>query len=486
MHMSFHSDGLSEKLLERAFPFHLVVSVTGEIISCGEPIARKIGFKKSANIDLFEHFTIKHPRGINCTDQLVGKEKKIFLLAAKHNSDLLLRGQLVTDNDKNNFIFLISPWVTDIKVLDTLGLTVRDFPVHSLLSDFLILVQAQKVSLADSMRLSDELTRLNKELEDRVARRTSDLVLKAEELLESKNILEYEMSERQRVEIELRHAHKLESVGQLAAGIAHEINTPMQYIGSNLSFLKDSFKDLDMVNKQLAQYLSQEKVGSDANALELQQLLEEADLSYVCEAGPQALDMAIQGINRVTQIVGAMNEFTHPDNTEMDSANINRALDTILVVASSEYKYVATIECNYGDLPNVNCFLGDLKQVFLNLIVNASHAISDNKVANGVIKISTKQENEFVVVSISDNGTGIPEELQHRIFDHFITTKEVGKGTGQGLSISHRIVVEKHGGRLTFDTVKGEGTTFHIALPLSARISRESANCSDDKRDVAA
>ena len=371
-------------------------------------------------------------------------------------------------------------------MLDKLGFTLQDFPVHSPLSDFLILVQAQRVSLSDSMRLSDELSHLNRELEDRVIRRTEDLEHKAQELLESKIILEHEMSERERVEVELRHAQKLEAVGQLAAGIAHEINTPMQYIGSSLSFLKDSFADLGAVNALLEDCLSQDKYGLDPKVIELQELLEEAELSYVCERGPKALDRALEGITRVTEIVGAMNEFTHPDKSEMDSADINRALGTVLTVASNEYKYVATIERNFTELPNISCYLGDLNQVFLNLIVNAAHAISDNNVTNGVITVSTKKEDDFLVVSISDNGTGIPEEIQHRIFDPFFTTKEVGKGTGQGLSISHNIIVEKHGGRLSFDSVQGEGTTFRIALPLSAKPSHESEEDSKDERDLAA
>lgn len=486
MQMSPHSGDLSQKLLDQAFPFHLIVSASGEILSCGEPLDRKIGFKKTDNNNFFEHFKIQHPSGIKTTEQLAGKENKLFLVASKHNPDLLLRGQVVADVDANSFIFLISPWVTDIDVLDKLGFTLQDFPVHSPLSDFLILVQAQRVSLNDSMRLSDELGYLNKGLEDRVAQRTSDLEMKAQELLESKTILEHEMGERERVEIELRHAQKLESVGQLAAGIAHEINTPMQYIGSSLSFLKESFSDLGIVNNLLEECLGQEQYQLDPKAIELLQFLKDVDLPYACERGPKAVDRALDGITRVTNIVRAMNEFTHPDRAQMDCADINRALDTVLTVASNEYKYIATIERDFGDLQNVSCFLGDLNQVFLNLIVNAAHAISDNEIENGVITISTKQDKEFAIISIADNGAGIPEEIQHRIFDPFFTTKEVGRGTGQGLSISHKIIVEKHGGRLIFVTVPGEGTTFHIALPLSARVMQETANESNNERNLAA
>lgn len=486
MQLEFHNRDLSAKLLDQAFPFHLVVSLNGQIASCGEPLRKKIRLSESGTNNFFEHFNIQHPTGIDRAEQLVGQEDKLFLLASKDNANLLLRGQLVAASDEQYFVFLISPWLTNIDVLDTLGFTLQDFPVHSPLSDFLILVQAQRVSLSDSMRLSDELSHLNKELEERMARRTEALELKAKELLASKTILEHEMSERQRVEIELRHSQKMESVGQLAAGIAHEINTPMQYIGSSLSFLKDSFADLRTLKNLIENLLKQDQYSLDPKAIELQQQLETADLAYLCERGPKALDRALDGITRVTEIVGAMNEFTHPDQAGMESADINRALGTVLTVASNEYKYIATIERNYSELPSINCYLGDLNQVFLNLIVNAAHAIAEKQADKGVITISTKHVSDSVIISISDNGAGIPESIQHRIFDPFFTTKEVGKGTGQGLSISHSIIVEKHAGRLTFDTVKGEGTTFHIELPIYARTSKESVTDSDDGRELAA
>ena len=486
MPVTMHSSEFSEKLLVQAFPFHLVVSTSGEILSCGKSLDRIIQFQKVGRNDLFEYFNIQHPLSIVDAGQLVDKEDKLFLLASKQNTDLLLRGQLVIDSEKHHFIFLISPWVTDIDVLEKLGLTLQDLPVHSSLSDFLLLIQSQRVSLNDSVRLSDELTHLNKELEERVANRTADLQLKAEELSESKSVLEHEMNERERVEVELRHAQKLEAVGQLAAGIAHEINTPLQYVGSSLSFLQESTADLSVLNTLLNDCLSQDKYCLDPTIVRLQQTLDDIDLSYICKRAPMALDRALSGITRVTEIVGAMNEFTHPDKTEMVGADVNRALDTVLTVAISEYKYVATIERDFAELPMVRCFLGNLNQVFLNIIVNAAYAICDAQIEHGVIKVSTKLDNNTVVVSISDNGTGIPHAIQHRIFDPFFTTKEVGKGTGQGLSISHSIVVDKHGGQLTFDTESGKGTTFHIVLPLLGKTLQGSTHDSTVEGNLAA
>ena len=482
----FHNDELSEKMLSHAFPFHLVINESGDIVSCGQSLARKLQLSSNEASQLLDYFSVQHPSGITDVSQLINVKDKLFLLNSTSYKDLVLRGQLVVSNDETHFVFLVSPWITDVDVLDKLGFTLNDFPVHSPMSDFLILVQAQRVSLNDSMRLSEELTVLNKELEDRVARRTQSLELQAQEILESKAVLEREMKERERVEVELRHAQKLESVGQLAAGIAHEINTPMQYIGSSLEFLKGSFSDLDALNTMMSDYLAQDALAQDFKSIELQRFLNEIDLDYLCERGPKALTRSLDGIARVTEIVGAMNEFTHPDRKEMNSADINRALGTVMTVASNEYKYVATIETDFQDLPLVDCFLGDLNQVFLNLIVNAAHAISENNVENGVIKVSTRVRESFVVVSVTDNGTGIPTHIQHRIFDPFFTTKEVGRGTGQGLSISHSIITEKHSGRLSFETVPGEGTTFSIALPITDSSTQGLSIKPEDERDIAA
>lgn len=486
MPAQFHSSEFSEKLLTQAFPFHIAIDDLGNILSFGDPLARKIGQVSEDNKSVFDHFTFQHPSGVKSVADLIKFKNKLFLLVSKKHSDLVLRGQLVFSESQSHFVFLVSPWVTDVEVLDTLGFSLNDFPVHSPMSDFLILVQAQKVSLDDSMRLSDELTHLNKELEDRVLRRTIALERQAEELLESKSVLEREMRERERVEVELRHAQKLESVGQLAAGIAHEINTPMQYIGGSLGFLNDFFSDLGSLNSMLNSYFSQDSLVVNPSVLEIREALEDADLDYLCERGPKALNRALDGIARVTEIVGAMNEFTHPDRKEKDSANINRALGTVLTVASNEYKYVAKIETDLQEIPLLDCYLGDLNQVFLNLIVNAAHAIAENNTQEGAIKVSSRIENGNVIVSVADNGAGIPRDIQHRIFDPFFTTKEVGRGTGQGLSISHNIIVDKHGGRLYFETSPERGTTFFIELPISPNSNGSLSPQLEGDRDLAA
>lgn len=269
-----------------------------------------------------------------------------------------------------------------------------------------------------------------------------------------------------RMELELRVAHKLEAVGQLAAGIAHEINTPIQFVGDSLQFLKDSFEDLERLVADYQDACAVGTTGPEGPALRLR--LEAADLTYIQERVPAAFERTLEGVERVASIVRAMKEFAHPQ-TEQVPADLNRALATTLVVARNEYKYVAQVETQFAEMPLVVCNLSDLNQVFLNLIVNAAHAIEDAQSSSaemGTIRICTAQDGGMVSISIEDSGCGIPEAVSARIFDPFFTTKAVGRGSGQGLAIA-RAVVEKHGGALAFETEPGVGTTFTVRLPIA-------------------
>jgi PAS domain S-box-containing protein len=273
-----------------------------------------------------------------------------------------------------------------------------------------------------------------------------------------------------RMELELRVAQKLEAVGQLAAGIAHEINTPIQFVGDSVQFLKDSFEDLERL---LAEYRDAcaAATGPEGEALRVrvERAEADADVAYAQERVPAAFERTQDGIERVASIVRAMKEFAHPQ-TEQAPADLNRALATTLTIARNEYRYVADIDTRFAELPPVVCNLSDLNQVFLNLIVNAAHAIQDTQsvppAVNGTIRICTVHDGDTALVSISDTGGGIPDAIRTRIFDPFFTTKAVGRGSGQGLAIA-RAVVEKHGGTLTVETELGSGTTFTIRLPIA-------------------
>ncbi|MDY3552962.1 GAF domain-containing protein [Gemmata sp. JC717] len=277
-------------------------------------------------------------------------------------------------------------------------------------------------------------------------------------------VLGQDVTERKMLEEELRRAHKLESVGQLAAGIAHEINTPIQYIGDNTGFIGDALRDLSRV---IVAYRS---AGDDPGARALADAAAaDADLDYLLTEAPRALGQTLEGIRHVARIVKAMKEFAHPGAVEKVPLDLNRALETVITVARNEWKYVAEVETRLApDLPPVHGLPGELNQVFLNLLVNAAHAVKDahgGSGRKGLVTVSTRAVGNVVEVRISDTGCGIPEGIRNRVFDPFFTTKPVGQGTGQGLSIAHAVVVKQHGGAVTFETEAGKGTTFIVQLP---------------------
>jgi PAS domain S-box-containing protein len=281
-----------------------------------------------------------------------------------------------------------------------------------------------------------------------------------------------DITDRKGMEVELRHAQKLEAVGSLAAGIAHEINTPIQFVGDNTRFLQDAFRDSLELFEKFEEVCREAQTGAvKADLLkEVRTVREKIDWDYLRREIPRALDQMVDGIGRVAAIVRAMKEFSHVDrSSEKTPADLNKALESTLVVARNELKYVADVEVDYGELPLVVCHLGDLNQVFLNLLINAAHAIGDvvkGTEKRGKIGVRTRQEAEWVEIAVADTGTGIPDSVAGNVFDPFFTTKQVGKGTGQGLTLARAIVVEKHGGTLTFETAMGKGTTFFVRLPV--------------------
>jgi PAS domain S-box-containing protein len=282
-----------------------------------------------------------------------------------------------------------------------------------------------------------------------------------------------DITDRKGMEVELRHAQKLEAVGSLAAGIAHEINTPIQFVGDNTRFLQDAFRDVLELFESFEEVCREAQTGAvKAGLLEdVRTVREKIDWDYLRREIPRALDQMVDGIGRVAAIVRAMKEFSHVDRSaEKTPADLNKALESTLVVARNELKYVADVEVDFGELPLVVCHLGDLNQVFLNLLINAAHAIGDvvkGTEKRGKIGVRTRQEAEWVEIAVTDSGTGIPDSVAGKVFDPFFTTKQVGKGTGHGLTLARAIVVEKHGGTLTFETTMGKGTTFFVRLPVN-------------------
>lgn len=291
-----------------------------------------------------------------------------------------------------------------------------------------------------------------------------------------RDITERERAEQERetMEVQLRHAQKLEAIGRLAAGIAHEINTPTQYIGDNTRFVQDAFHDIKPAIEQCRRLLDAFKRNTVTEQMvqEADQAMQASDTDYLLAEVPKAVQQSLEGLQRVTKIVQAMKEFSHPGAENKIAVDLNRAIESTITVARNEWKYISDVVTHFDPtLPLVPCLPSEFNQVILNILVNATHAIADaaenGRTGKGMITVSTRQVDGSVEVRISDTGSGIPETVQSRIFDPFFTTKPVGKGTGQGLTIARSVVVDKHGGSIDFETEIGKGTTFIIRLPLS-------------------
>jgi PAS domain S-box-containing protein len=301
-----------------------------------------------------------------------------------------------------------------------------------------------------------------------VARYLVPMELKGEDHI---GVIVLDITERKNLERRLHIAQKLESVGELASGIAHEINTPIQYVGDSVRFVKEAFEELAGIVALYSDLAAKCRAGGVETGLldRIDGLIEEADLGFVLEEVPKACDRALDGTGRVAVIVRAMKNFAHPGDGEKRAVDINAALENTIIVAKNEWKYVAEVVTDFDPLPMVQCLAGDINQVFLNILVNAAHAIGEmvgNSGDKGTITISTRRHEDEVVISIGDTGTGIGPEIRDKIFNPFFTTKEVGKGTGQGLAIVHDIIVERHGGSIDLESEVGKGSTFFIRLPI--------------------
>lgn len=311
--------------------------------------------------------------------------------------------------------------------------------------------------ISEKVRAEEQIRRYQEQLEQTVLERTRDLQDSLDRLKKTQS--------------QLLHSEKLASIGQLAAGIAHEINTPAQFIGDNAQFLRQANKDFARFFSEDREFLTALRNHHADIAASLERLRQEADVDFLLRETPLAIEQILDGVERISRIVGSMREFAHPGTREKTPMDLNRALENTVTVARNEWKYNADLEMDLDpDLPMVSCLPNEINQVFLNVLVNASQAIHEKTPerdgAKGRITISTRRRDDAAEVRIADTGAGIPEDVQARIFDPFFTTKEVGRGTGQGLAIAYAVVVEKHQGEICFETRQGEGTTFIIRLPI--------------------
>jgi signal transduction histidine kinase len=321
---------------------------------------------------------------------------------------------------------------------------------------------------------SDELQATKAELSESLAQLTTaheELGRKTDALELANTKLKEEIALRERMEAELRLAQKLESIGQLAAGIAHEINTPIQFIGDNTLYLSEAFDSFVALFNQL-QPLADQATDPSAAIAEAVDMIRSGDLADLAAEVPEAITETLDGIEQVATIINSMKEFSHMGSQKKSTVDINHALETTATVARGEWKHIAKIEWQLDEqLPVIDAVAAELNQVFLNLLINAAHAVAAARGASsdglGLIRIATTVENDGIMVRITDNGIGIPDDVKEHIFDPFFTTKDVGEGSGQGLSVARSIVVNHHHGKIDAESVSGVGTTLSVWLPIS-------------------
>ena len=441
-----------------------LIGITGVLGLCGLTFATR---KIRSNAAMMEHLVDERTAGF-------AAEKKKAELAVREKAQILATVEAffigVTDQG------VISEWtnraesIFGIPLRNAIGRSLRDLPIAWSWDEILAALKKTGDTL---MTVRLEKIRLTVP-----GAKEKFVKLTVSPLCEDRGvgyvIMGEDVTDRLVLEDELVQAQKLESIGHLAAGIAHEINTPTQFVSDNVRFLSDSFSDIGRLIEQYQRLLAAAKTGVCSEDLieTCEAANRGADLEYLLAEIPKALEQTAEGITRVATIVRAMKEFSHPGSTEKTAVNLNRAIESTVTVARNEWKYVADLHTNLDpSLPPVPCLAGEFNQVVLNMIVNATHAIADavkGTGGKGTITICTSRVGDFVEVRISDTGMGIPESIRHKIFDPFFTTKEVGRGTGQGLAIARSVVVGKHGGTIAVDSEIGKGTTFLIRLPLNA------------------
>ncbi len=370
------------------------------------------------------------------------------------------------ENDK---IIYISPTIKTVLGFNPIDLEGKK------ISDFIFEQDKEKYknrlnNIEPGKPINNELRMLNKKGELRWIRISEKLIFKENKIVESQGVMT-DITEKKNLESQLIQSQKLESIGQLAAGIAHEINTPIQFIGDNTTFVRESFTNYIRLSNIFRNMINaiEKNVNIKKYIHNYKEILNSADINFLNEEIPTALSQTLEGVARVSEIVKAMKAFSHPGVEEKTLTNINDAIKNTIIVARNEWKYIANLITDLDNsIPDIPCLPGLFNQVILNLIINACHAIEERKKISpekGEIKIKTKMENNFVVIEITDNGIGIPKENETKIFDPFYTTKEVGKGTGQGLSIAYDAIVNKHNGEIYFESEKNVGTTFIIKIP---------------------
>ncbi len=459
---------LSPELFTKAFPFHFVFNRSREIIQAGDVLER-LSPESLVGNQIEQHFQINRPKLTFDFDAIQKQSRSLFILEFLHNG-MYLKGQMIYQEEQEVIFFLGSPWITDTASLAPLGIKLKDFAIHDPIADFLFLLQAKNTALADAEKLTKELTQQRAEL--RKALQIKESITEIAQAQAKK--LEQSLRELQQTQSQLIQAEKMSGLGQLVAGVAHEINNPVNFIYGNLSYLDDYINDLMQLLRLYQQFYSHPVPA-------IKDYIVKIELDFLIDDLPKIIKSMKVGAERISEIVLSLRNFSRLDEAEMKKVDIHEGLDSTLLILQNRFKekvHGAALEVikNYGNVPLVECYAGQLNQVFMNIISNAidafessnnKHSLLEIKNSPRKITITTEVIETNVVIRIADNGLGIKESVKERLFDPFFTTKPVGKGTGLGLSISYQIVVDKHKGKLRCVSEPGQGAEFFIEIPLS-------------------